>query len=190
MSDPSFDSIDLLQKSLLQPLFVPDDLTNLFDKYTNWRDTIKDFSNILTDQYIINDMRPIFPNLSKFTKPNTIAIESASKTPSDNDPTDRNTIQDNIAPVSVTIAIEIPNTDAIASFLYRGARTTHDRAYIESTCNNFCLTALGLRALMLVSLFSESTTSKIRFKSISERRTSIRQSRGIRTKTPTEHINV
>ena len=141
-----------LQTGLIKPFPIIPEMKKIHDKFVNWKDSTTDFLDLWERAYAMNNNRSLFPNICE--------------TPNDLDTIGNNTTKgtDVKAQNDDGDASHILNGDGdeVLNSLVGGLRQTHTASRVNTIFNNFSMTALALRALVLVS--RSITISTTRFK--------------------------
>lgn len=148
VSDMPVEDCRPLQSPVMKSFPLPNQMERVFEIARNWKKTVTKFFQEWENAYHLNNNRALFPNIC--------AIQD------DHDPTTTTngaygslaTFLGDNGQGSVTVNTQMQESttagDTVLKSLVGGIRQSYTTSRINMIFNNFCLTALALRSMMLV----------------------------------------
>lgn len=132
-----------LQTGLINPYPVIPEMKKIHDKFVKWKESTTEFIELWEQAYTLNNNRSLFPNICDTPKDLSAIVSNADKGASAGARTG--------ADVEQTNEHARDGGDEVINSLVGGLRQTHTASRVNTIFNNFSMTALALRALVLVS---------------------------------------
>ncbi|KAL5522322.1 hypothetical protein ACEPAF_2179 [Sanghuangporus sanghuang] len=146
-----------LQIGHMPPFKTPHEMQKIFDKFVHWKETSTEFCELWENAYRMKKHEALFPNVCVIHEKNFEALQRR--------PVARSELEQLKMEVAESLEAVEDNQeraetegDEVIRSLIGGMKETYTTSRVNAIFNNFCMTALALRTLILLK---ESRTFKV-----------------------------
>ncbi|KAL5514912.1 hypothetical protein ACEPAG_2228 [Sanghuangporus baumii] len=144
-----------LQIGHMPPFKTPQEMQNIFDKFVHWKETATEFCELWENAYRMKKHEALFPNVCSMPDQGVQSLQVIPAPRSHLEKVKMETAE------SLDVVQNGPNHtegDEVIRSLIGGMKETYTTSRVNAIFNNFCITALALRTLILLQ---ESRTFKV-----------------------------